>query len=368
MPTCNTLTSHSLCHQHADVCHFCFPPGQCYEKALWECPREPRCFRNFPEHLAIDPVAPNIMLLLVVSLIIFTMFGFFWWWWRPSSPLDLDGVDDDYDNEPQRIDASLTVSLLSSSTVNTNVVDDETLENLSSDVAASTTAGEPLLIVIPPTTIITPTIDSDHLPTDQQQDEKRRKSVFKFVVTCCCTPLILVSCIVLLLSVPTPPTFDVCDTRWDITTLHKFETKGDDGETNFGLRIKAEIHVSVFNPNRFDIDLSKADGVLTFHKGAIATFSWASTGSDLTPLPAGTVFDARVIITVEKLNVLTVEQLVEDLIKPSGIVLQLNANFFVSLKIGPIPLTPKLAISDPGILLILNQADDTYCKCRQETL
>lgn len=377
MRSCGACTSAHECAALAE-CKWCGGgpliggTAGCFETALWECPRDPACFRAGPEELAIEPVAPSWSLLAVVGLIVTaTAFALFRWWRTDDGGDAIRGNGGDTDLERGRwwrrhfrrrspVGAEDTTETATSDSVAAQFV---SLDEFTPSTTTVTTA------VVPNSR--SSSIDdagsalSERLATYEDEDRGwRRRLVFKAAVTLTVAPLVFFGCLMLLLSIPTAPTFDVCDARWDLTSVHKFErTDAGTGTKDTGIRLKAELHISLYNPNRFDVDLARAKGVIAFHRGTVATFEWVSRIEELTPIPAGSVFDSRLVVTVEKLKIDQVEQLVADFVTPQGVVLQLNAEFFVSLKVHGVPLTPRFAISDNGIMLVLNQIDDSLCKC-----
>ena len=198
---------------------------------------------------------------------------------------------------------------------------------------------------------------TDPVPTPRQRIVRHvNRNVSRFLLVFAVAVSLL--CIVALAISPTGPEFTVCDIRWDIGSL-----KPDDAtdKSNKGVHILAELSLSIWNPDRFDLDLRAAKGDINFHNGVLARFNWEPRGGELR-VSSGHVADMRAVISVDWNALQQVPNLLIDWASVQGIVFSLDASAFLSLRVLGME-TPRLSLGATDILIPLNDANRNLCRC-----
>ena len=200
--------------------------------------------------------------------------------------------------------------------------------------------------------------------------QSRRSRVVVLVLSTIIVVWVWLTALLLIISFPSPPVFSTCDVRWDVTAMHPPR----EGTATYAARLpslsptskyklRAEVQTAVYNPNRFDILMSRASAVARFHNGPFADIEWMSRSGELETIPAGSVWDSRFVLTMEHMDAAELERVAMAFFTPEGIVVTINSEVFVSLRLWGLTLTPRMFIAQKGVQVPLNDANSALCKC-----
>lgn len=197
--------------------------------------------------------------------------------------------------------------------------------------------------------------------------------------------------IFLLVYTPNMVFFSVCDLRWDITSVRKEQVQ----DNHQLVHLQAEVHVSVYNPNYFDLDVENFYGSLylkqTSDKENLALFNFLPPvlveqdnekapsisekqddaqqerkRKDYIKIKSGHIIDVRIVVNVVS-NVVIHDalQLIEEYAM-AKLILDLNAATQIKLDLFHYFETPKIPLKFSAIQLDLNLVDRSQCKCLLE--
>ena len=325
-PPCSAALDDKTCASLID-CHWCGSLGDrfswaCFEGSLWRCPHRPECQRAVEEFYGFRTGQPSpVVLVISVACFILTAMLF-----------KRRCVDHFRLRRPRLIVPRHDLS---------SMRQDSLMSSSSStiDVTEQTTITFALLERPPPKQL--------NLLTRMDRAVTRVLLVFAVAVSLLCVFVLVLS--------PAPPVFTACDMRWDLGSVH--DNKVPSGE----IQILAELALSIWNPNQFDIEVESARGNIWFHQGLLARFHWEPRGGQVR-IASGHVYDTRVVISVDWSAVEKVPQLIQDWTSVDGIVLSLDAAAFMRLRLFGLE-TPRLNLAAVGIPLPLQDRSRDLCRC-----
>lgn len=343
MEECSSALDSKTCSTLVD-CYWCGDLFEnqgsyhCYEGSLWKCPRRPECQRAIQEYWGCRMGAPNAyVLIFTFSCFVLIL-------------LILKRRCDHSFSKKHHTRIYLSAELEDFLVLDENSTTE--LMRASSD------------------------FENTEIRCSQEWSLYTKRSLgstFKRLCTCFFLFLLLLlsllSFILLVLS-PTNPSFTVCDIRWDLTSIEKVKASSNNTSSDYLLNrdsnerisLLAEVSLSIWNPNRFDIDMNSAKGKILFHEGAVARFNWEPKNG-IVSISSGHVYDTRFVIEVEDWNAIRkVPNFLEDWISVQGIVLSLQYSAFLYLTVIGLQ-TPRFALSADSIDFPLNQANRDLCRC-----
>jgi hypothetical protein len=343
-PPCSSAHDEKSCETLSE-CYWCGDlvekfSWKCFEGSLWKCPRRPECQRAEEEYWGYRIGDPS-PLIIVISFTCFILTALLFKRKCADKPLQKQKLF----QQQQRLLCSNDSHLL-----NTPLILDGSESELDEYV---------VLNQIPP---LHDPWESTNQAGTAPIVRTVRKQVSRVLLLFACAVSTL--CFITLLMSPAPPVFTACDIRWDLGSVQQTRNDGNGGgdrDEKGRVHILAEISISIWNTNRFDLDVAAAKGEIYFHDGKFARFHWEPRNG-LVRISAGHVYDTRVVMSVDWDAVEKVPSLIEDWASADGIILSLDANAYMSFRILGVE-TPKLFLGAGGILLPLNQADRNLCRC-----
>jgi hypothetical protein len=150
----------------------------------------------------------------------------------------------------------------------------------------------------------------------------------------------------------------VCDIRWDLAEL---KDAAHQGKKN--VEIAVDVSVSLWNPNRFSIEMGGVSGLLYVHETEVARLNWSPVRGSLLHVEPGNVRDFRLVVEVRWEAIVAIPALVVDLMSVEGIVLELTMKKFFRLNIFGVETAP-IRLGPERDLLYLNQVDRGLCRCQ----
>jgi len=163
--------------------------------------------------------------------------------------------------------------------------------------------------------------------------------------------LIVVVALFIMAYAPSPPLFSVCDVRWNVLEAEK-------SVVDF---VNVELTVSIWNPNRFDLDLDGAQGHLLLHAGGLADFDWKPTRGEA-KIRSGHVLDTRVVVKVQATALREMVDFFAQWVSGQNIILTLNLGAYFSLHMLFGLHTPRMSLGS-DLQLNLTQVDRLLCTC-----
>ena len=323
---CHAWRTPLVCDAHPG-CAWCLT--DCFEQSLWRCPRRPKCTRPEPEFRGVATGVPTPEVFFgVLALAALVLFSFAWWW----------GMHPGYGwfrREPSRKVVS--------------VVSDSVPRQPPQTTTSSSSVETPLLET-----------DTDAITAlaEEAPRERRRVVVLKALTTLVVLPLFLAGCFAVLASFPAPPVLNICDLRIDVLENAR-PWRAPDG------KIRAELLLSIYNPNRFAVAVEHAKGKVRFQGGALFDLEWSSVPGHMDTIAEGSVWDARVVATldVDHNPAIEVGQLIADLFGPHGLEMFLDLRALVSLRFMGTTLLSRVNVALNSLYLDLEKSDTSLCAC-----
>lgn len=136
-----------------------------------------------------------------------------------------------------------------------------------------------------------------------------------------------------------------------------------DNKNNNSNKMRAEMHVSVLNPNRFDVDVTWLRGTMRFPHGALFDMSWSSRLGGLETLPGGSLWDTRFVLELDLAGWKQLERLIHDAVRPGGLDLRLDMDMDMGFRLFGVAVSPVMTIAQRNVVVRLADMSTALCKC-----
>lgn len=172
------------------------------------------------------------------------------------------------------------------------------------------------------------------------------------------TLLVSMLCMMTLVLSPADAVITICDFRLDLGSL-----KQDNARTGKMVQILAELSVSIWNPNHFDVETYGAKGTVLFQQGAVARFHWEPRDG-IFLISSGHVADVRITIAIDWNSVADIPLLLEEWATKDGVVMSLETAAFLRVRLFGLN-SPRLSLPSTSALHF-NDANRDMCLCTVE--